>query len=88
MLLLQPKIAILDEIDSGLDVDALAHVAHGIMVAREQNPHMSFLIITHYQRLLNYIVPDIVHSMRSGKIVETGDKNLAHKIDQQGYKEL
>jgi len=85
MMLLKPKVAILDEIDSGLDVDALAHVAQGITVAREQNPQLILLIITHYQRLLNYIVPDVVHSMRNGKITESGDKNLALKIDQQGY---
>jgi Fe-S cluster assembly ATP-binding protein len=88
MLLLKPKVAILDEIDSGLDVDALAQVAQGIIVAREQNPELILLIITHYQRLLNYIVPDVVHSMRHGKIIESGDSSLAHKIDQQGYTEL
>ena len=59
MMLLKPKVAILDEIDSGLDVDALNRVSHGIQIAREQNPTMAFLVITHYQRLLNYIVPDL-----------------------------
>jgi len=88
MILLKPKVAILDEIDSGLDVDALAQVAQGIAVAREQNPDLILLIITHYQRLLNYIVPDAVHSMQDGKIIESGDKDLAHKIDKYGYSEL
>ncbi len=85
MMLLKPKVAILDEIDSGLDVDALNRVSHGIQIAREQNPTMAFLVITHYQRLLNYIVPDVVHMLQNGTIVETGDKMLAFKIDQQGY---
>jgi Fe-S cluster assembly ATP-binding protein len=85
MMLLKPKVAVLDEIDSGLDVDALACVARSIYHAREQNPDMALLIITHYQRLLNYIIPDYVHSMCDGMIIESGDKSLAFKIDQHGY---
>ena len=75
MTLLEPKLAILDETDSGLDIDALKTVANG--VNNLKNDNRSFLVITHYQRLLNYIVPDKVHIMSKGKIVKSGDKNLA-----------
>lgn len=87
MMLLKPKIAILDEIDSGLDVDGLACVARCIQSIREQNPEMALLIITHYQRLLNYVIPDSVHTMHNGYLTESGDKNVALAIDQHGYKE-
>lgn len=83
MLLLQPKLAILDELDSGLDVDALQIVAKGVNHLR--NSSRSFLLITHYQRLLNYVTPDFVHVLSHGKIVKSGDKNLAHEIEKNGY---
>ena len=81
---LNPKIAILDETDSGLDVDALKSVSEAInKLKRSDN---SFLIITHYQRLLDHIVPDVVHAMKDGKIIQSGDASLAVKLDQEGYK--
>lgn len=83
MLLLQPKLAILDETDSGLDVDALQIVAQGVNQLR--NPDRGILMITHYQRLLNYIQPDYVHILARGKIVKSGDKTLAHEIEEGGY---
>lgn len=83
MLLLQPKLAILDETDSGLDVDALQIVANGVNKLR--NPNRSFIVITHYQRLLNYIEPDFVHVLSNGQIVKSGDKSLAHEIEAKGY---
>ena len=83
MSLLEPKLAILDETDSGLDIDALKTVANG--VNNLKNKERSFLIITHYQRLLNYIVPDKVHILSKGKIVKSGDKNLAIELEKKGY---
>ena len=83
MSLLEPKLAILDETDSGLDIDALNTVANG--VNNLKNKERSFLIITHYQRLLNYIVPDKVHVLSKGKIVKSGDKNLAIELEKKGY---
>ncbi|PPR34916.1 MAG: putative ATP-dependent transporter SufC [Alphaproteobacteria bacterium MarineAlpha6_Bin4] len=83
MSLLEPKLAILDETDSGLDIDALKTVANG--VNNLKNKERSFLIITHYQRLLNYIVPDKVHILSNGKIVKSGDKNLAIELEKKGY---
>ena len=83
MSLLEPKLAILDETDSGLDIDALKTVANG--VNNLKNKERSFLIITHYQRLLNYIVPDKVHVLSKGKIVKSGDKNLAIELEKKGY---
>ena len=83
MTLLEPKLAILDETDSGLDIDALKTVANG--VNNLKNDNRSFLVITHYQRLLNYIVPDKVHIMSKGKIVKSGDKNLAIELEKKGY---
>ena len=83
MALLEPKLAILDETDSGLDIDALKQVADGVNAQR--SPERSFLVITHYQRLLDYIVPDHVHVLADGRIVESGDKNLAHKLEEHGY---
>lgn len=83
MLLLQPKLAILDETDSGLDVDALQIVASGVNKLRDKN--RAFIVITHYQRLLNYIEPDFVHVLADGKIVKSGDKSLALEIEEKGY---
>jgi Fe-S cluster assembly ATP-binding protein len=83
MAILEPKLAIMDETDSGLDIDALKIVANGVNTMR--SPERSFLVITHYQRLLNYIVPDYVHVLVNGKIVESGGKELALKLEEQGY---
>ncbi len=86
MILLEPKLAILDETDSGLDIDALKTVANG--VNNLKNKDRSFLIITHYQRLLNYIIPDKVHILLKGKIIRSGDKNLAIELEKKGYEGL
>lgn len=83
MLLLEPKLVILDEIDSGLDIDALKIVANGINTMR--SPERSFLIITHYQRLLNYVKPDFVHVMMQGTIVKSGGPELAERLENEGY---
>lgn len=83
MAMLEPKLAILDETDSGLDIDALKTVANGVNQLRSKEN--AFIIITHYQRLLDYIVPDFVHVMYDGKIVESGDKDLALKLEAEGY---
>ena len=83
MALLEPKLAVLDETDSGLDIDALKMVAEGVNSLR--SPERAFLVITHYQRLLDYIVPDFVHVLADGKIVQSGDKDLALKLEEQGY---
>lgn len=81
--LLEPELAVLDETDSGLDIDALKVVAEGINATR--NPERSFLLITHYQRILNYIQPDIIHVLADGRIIKTGGKELAHQLESQGY---
>ncbi len=81
--MLQPKLCILDETDSGLDIDALRTVASGVNSLRDN--HRSFLIITHYQRLLDYIRPDKVHVLSGGKIVTSGDASLALKLEESGY---
>ncbi len=81
--MLKPELAILDETDSGLDVDALRTVAEGINSLR--GPHIGFLIITHYQRILNYIEPDFVHVLVNGRIVRSGDADLAQQIEEEGY---
>jgi len=86
MAVLEPRLAILDETDSGLDIDALKAVANGVNAMR--SPERSFLVVTHYQRLLNHIVPDFVHVMSGGRIVRSGDKNLALELEQKGYSEL
>ncbi|MCB9033402.1 MAG: Fe-S cluster assembly ATPase SufC [Chitinophagales bacterium] len=86
MAMLQPKFAILDETDSGLDIDALRIVANG--VNKLSNENNAFLLITHYQRLLDYIVPDFVHVMYDGKIVKSGDKSLALELEEKGYEEF
>ena len=83
MAVLEPRLAILDETDSGLDIDALKQVAQGVNVLRA--PDRAFLMITHYQRLLDYVVPDVVHVLADGRIVESGDKSLALKLEAQGY---
>ncbi len=83
MAMLEPKLAILDETDSGLDIDALRIVANG--VTKLKSPENATIVITHYQRLLDYIVPDFVHVMYDGKIVKTGDKSLALKLEEKGY---
>jgi len=86
MALLQPKLCILDETDSGLDIDALKVVSEGVNALR--NGERSMLVITHYQRLLNYIVPDVVHVFSDGRIVESGDKSLALQLEARGYAEF
>lgn len=83
MMMLDPRIAILDEIDSGLDIDALKIVAKG--VNEERNPNLGMLIITHYQRLLNYITPDYVHVMMQGRVVKSGGPELAQRLEAEGY---
>jgi Fe-S cluster assembly ATP-binding protein len=83
MALLEPRLAVLDETDSGLDIDALKVVADG--VNRLRSPERAFVVITHYQRLLNYIVPDVVHVLSRGRIVKTGDKQLALDLEATGY---
>jgi Fe-S cluster assembly ATP-binding protein len=83
MAMLEPKYAVLDETDSGLDIDALRIVADGVNAMRGEN--IGFLVITHYQRLLNYIVPDVVHVMYDGRIVKSGSKDLALELESKGY---
>lgn len=87
MAILEPKIAMLDEIDSGLDIDALKIVAEGINATFEKTG-LGVLLITHYQRLLNYITPDFVHVMAKGKIIKSGDKKLAKELEKNGYEEI
>ncbi len=83
MAMLEPKLAILDEIDSGLDIDALKIVAKGVNAQKRED--RSVLMVTHYQRLLDYIVPDYIHVMSAGKIVKSGDKSLALELEEKGY---
>jgi Fe-S cluster assembly ATP-binding protein len=83
MAVLQPRLAVLDETDSGLDIDALKIVADG--VNRLRSPERSMIVITHYQRLLNYIVPDVVHVMAKGRVVKSGGKELALELEASGY---
>jgi Fe-S cluster assembly ATP-binding protein len=83
MALLEPKLAILDETDSGLDIDALRIVAKGVNAMR--NPKRAMIVVTHYQRLLNYIVPDFVHVLVNGRIVRSGGKELALELEEKGY---
>lgn len=83
MAILEPTFCVLDETDSGLDIDALKIVAEGVNQLRD--PKRSFLIITHYQRLLDYITPDVVHIMANGKIIKTGGPELAHELEAKGY---
>jgi Fe-S cluster assembly ATP-binding protein len=83
LLVLEPSFAILDETDSGLDIDALQMVSEGVNHLR--SPERSFIVVTHYQRLLNYIVPDFVHVLADGRIVKSGDKSLALELEEKGY---
>ena len=83
MTMLNPKLAVLDETDSGLDIDALRIVADG--VNRLKGPDNAQVVITHYQRLLDYIVPDFVHVLYDGRIIKSGDKTLAHELEEKGY---
>ena len=83
MAMLEPTLAILDETDSGLDIDALRIVANG--VNRLRRPDNAFVVITHYQRLLDYIIPDFVHVLFEGKIVKSGGKELAIELEEKGY---
>ena len=83
MSILEPKLSILDETDSGLDIDALKVVSDGVNSLR--NDKNSFLIITHYQRLLNYIKPDFVHVLKNGKIIKSGNFELAIELEKKGY---
>jgi Fe-S cluster assembly ATP-binding protein len=83
MAILEPKLALLDETDSGLDIDALRIVAGGVNTMRKKEN--AIIIVTHYQRLLNYIVPDFVHVLVDGKIISSGDKNLALELEEKGY---
>ncbi len=83
MSVLEPSLAILDETDSGLDIDALKIVSDGVNSLRQDN--RAFIVVTHYQRLLDYIVPDFVHVLNDGKIIKSGDKNLAKELEARGY---
>jgi Fe-S cluster assembly ATP-binding protein len=83
MAMLDPKLAILDETDSGLDIDALRIVANGVNKLKGENN--AVVVITHYQRLLDHIVPDFVHVLHDGKIVKSGSKELAHELEEKGY---
>jgi Fe-S cluster assembly ATP-binding protein len=86
MAILQPKLAVLDETDSGLDIDALKLVAEGIN--RLRDPERSFMVITHYQRLLEHLTPDYVHVLSGGRIIESGGKELAERLEKEGYEHL
>ena len=83
MAMLDPKLAILDETDSGLDIDALRIVSNGVNKLKSEKN--AIIVITHYQRLLDYIVPDFVHVLHKGRIVKSGDKSLAHELESKGY---
>ena len=85
MAVLRPSLALMDETDSGLDIDALQIVANGVNTLREENPKMAILLITHYQRMLNYIQPDAVHVMVGGRIVRSGGPEVAIALEEQGY---
>jgi Fe-S cluster assembly ATP-binding protein len=87
MLILEPSLVILDEVDSGLDIDALKSVASGVTYLREKNPETAFIIITHYARILNYLKPDFVHIMQEGKITKSGGFELAQQLEETGYKD-
>src|SRR4051794_23875503 len=85
MAVMNPRLALLDETDSGLDIDALKTVAHGINKLHQQDAERAVLLVTHYQRLLNYVVPDFVHVMMDGRIVKSGGKELALDLEEKGY---
>ncbi|MGC9457465.1 MAG: Fe-S cluster assembly ATPase SufC [Halothiobacillaceae bacterium] len=86
MLLLEPRLMLLDETDSGLDIDALKIVSDGVNTLRD--PNRAIVLVTHYQRLLDYIEPDHVHVLYQGRIVKSGDKTLAHRLEKEGYQEI
>ena len=86
MAVLEPKLAILDETDSGLDIDALRIVANGVNTLKR--PHNATIVVTHYQRLLNYIIPDRVHVLVAGRIAKSGGKELALELEKSGYAEF
>ncbi len=86
MAMLEPSLAVLDETDSGLDIDALRVVSGGVNALRA--PDRAMVVITHYQRLLDYIVPDVVHVLMDGRIVHSGDKDLAHRLEAEGYEKV
>ncbi len=83
MVALEPKLAILDETDSGLDIDALREISHGVNAMR--SPQRAIILVTHYQRLLNYIEPDFIHVLANGRIIKSGDKSLALELEDKGY---
>lgn len=85
MLMLEPKLAVLDETDSGLDIDALKIVANGVNLLRKDMTDRAIIVVTHYQRLLNYIIPDFVHVLYNGRIVKSGKKELALELEAKGY---
>ncbi len=85
MAILEPELAVLDETDSGLDIDALKVVARGVQEVRVDRPELGVLLITHYQRILQYLEPDVVHVLIDGRIVASGGPELAHRLEQEGY---
>jgi Fe-S cluster assembly ATP-binding protein len=85
MAMLEPELAILDETDSGLDIDALRVVADGVNAVRSERPELGVLLITHYQKLLDYITPDVVHILLDGRIVDSGGPELAERLEQEGF---
>jgi Fe-S cluster assembly ATP-binding protein len=85
MAILEPEVAILDETDSGLDIDALRVVARGVRQVREERPELGVVLITHYQRILDELAPDQVHLLLGGRIVESGGPELARKLESEGY---
>jgi Fe-S cluster assembly ATP-binding protein len=87
MAMLKPVMAVMDETDSGLDIDALKIVSQGVNALTREDPTMSVLLITHYQRLLNYIKPDVVHVMVNGRIARTGGPDVALELEIEGYKD-
>jgi Fe-S cluster assembly ATP-binding protein len=88
MALLEPVMAVLDETDSGLDIDALRQVANGIEEIRSERTELGILLITHYQRILDYLRPDVVHVLIDGRIVESGDAELAKAVEAHGFDEF
>lgn len=87
-LILKPKLAIIDEIDSGLDIDALKIIAHALGVMQQENPDLTIILITHYNRILSYLRPDLVHVLQAGKLVKSGDLALIAQIEATGYEGL
>jgi Fe-S cluster assembly ATP-binding protein len=85
MAVMNPRLGLLDETDSGLDIDALKTVANGINKLHQQDAERAILLVTHYQRLLNYVIPDFVHVMIDGRIVKSGGKELAMELEEKGY---